>query len=621
MMNQLSYSALGGAGQFSPYVGALVDLARILSTFHTAKYQYIPALALPQKDTLNLRLNVPPSFRDPKSVIVVALPPIFPAPSALSHQPQMRPVDPAQNYCGQKPDLVLQAEGAPLVFATLLAHDLVLHVESKGMPGGMDIPVRVDPSLGGLVLGKQLPAMPEAEVTGELRGRWGFDAWQGPRFHLRSPRSGAWTVSASDQNALIIGREDLVHVQGESTLCVSEVDAQTGDQKPSKLAWKSPKPDQLEFQVPMKDAMPGTVTLSIHQFGLDKPDEIALKAYAEAAALDRLTLSAGDKVAVLKGKRLDEVASADLAGITFSPLALNRVNDFDRLELGATGATATLVPGNEYSAKVTLRDGRQLHVSATVEAPRPQVDLLSKGVQHEETDTPSPVHLGSAADLPLQGRLVFFLRSRVPAAFARTEKIELAAVDGSFQTTLSLADGSLLLEDAHTAVAVLDPLARFGPSAFGPIQLRAVTADGTAGDWVQLGTLVRLPGFKELHCPRNPARQCSLTGSNLFLVSAVGTVEDMGNEVDVAPDFSGNALAVPNGFRAGTSATLYLRLRDDPDTVQVLTLPVTALQAGTGGSSAAPEMVGAPAPATPSSAKPESGAPVEAPTTTPPSVR
>jgi hypothetical protein len=45
---------------------------------HTAHFQYIPALALPAKDTLNLRLNEPPSFRDPKSVVVVALPPVGP---------------------------------------------------------------------------------------------------------------------------------------------------------------------------------------------------------------------------------------------------------------------------------------------------------------------------------------------------------------------------------------------------------------------------------------------------------------------------------------------------------------------------------------------------------------
>ncbi len=79
LMNQLSSSPMGGGGAYSPYVGAIVDTARILASLHTAHFQYIPALALPTKDTLNLRLNVPPSFRDPKSVVVVALPPVGPA--------------------------------------------------------------------------------------------------------------------------------------------------------------------------------------------------------------------------------------------------------------------------------------------------------------------------------------------------------------------------------------------------------------------------------------------------------------------------------------------------------------------------------------------------------------
>ena len=70
---------------------------------------------------------------------------------------------------------------------------------------------------------------------------------------------------------------------------------------PLKLAWKSPKPGMLEVSVPMKDAAPGPVTLGIYQFGLEKPDRLALNAYAEAASLDRLTLSAGDQVAQLKG--------------------------------------------------------------------------------------------------------------------------------------------------------------------------------------------------------------------------------------------------------------------------------------------------------------------------------
>jgi hypothetical protein len=126
LMNQLSYSSMAGGGAYSPYVGAIVDTAKILSSLHTAHFQYIPALALPTEDTLNLRLNVPPSFRDPKSVVVIALPPV-----GATKPPPLHPVNPAESYCAQMPALVLPAEGAPLVYATQLAHELRLHIDTK----------------------------------------------------------------------------------------------------------------------------------------------------------------------------------------------------------------------------------------------------------------------------------------------------------------------------------------------------------------------------------------------------------------------------------------------------------------------------------------------------------
>ena len=66
-----------------------------------------------------------------------------------------------------------------------------------------------------------------------------------------------------------------------------------------------------------------------------------------------------------------------------------------------------------------------------------------------------------------------------------------------------------MLEDAKTAVGSVEPLARFGASAFGPVRVRAISADGVAGDWLPLGTLVRLPGFKDLRCPRSFSKPCT----------------------------------------------------------------------------------------------------------------
>ena len=80
------------------------------------------------------------------------------------------------------------------------------------------------------------------------------------------------------------------------------------------MPWKSPKPETLEVELPMKDATPGPVNLEIYQFGLEKPDKLAMNAYAEAASLERLTLSAGDKDARAERTRLDEVAKAEMNG-------------------------------------------------------------------------------------------------------------------------------------------------------------------------------------------------------------------------------------------------------------------------------------------------------------------
>jgi hypothetical protein len=570
LMNQLSYSALGGAGVYSPYIGAVVDTIRILASLHTAHFQYIPALALPTNDTLNLRLSVPPSFRDPKSVVVVALPPVGPA-----KMPPLHPLNPGEQFCAQKAGLVLEAEGAPLVYATPLAHDLKLQIQSKSAP--IDVPLKTDASQGGLVLAHAAPPLPSGEVTGVVKGKWGFDDWEGPKFHLVSAGAGKWTVSQGDDTALVVGREDTLHVSGENSLCIEKIEALPTGAAAVGLEWKSPKPNVLEIGVPLKDAAPGPVTINIHQYGLDKPDKLTLMAYSEAASLERLRLSAGDSEAALTGNRLDEVAKVSLNGIDWTPADLKRVQDQDRLALKAGADTARLETGKRYTAKVQLRDGRELKVPVSVEPPRPQVTLLSKGTQDEQSAEPSPVRLGSPDDLPVQGRLVFFLKSKTPENFPRDQKVEVAAADNSFHTTLSISDGTLMLEDANTALGVVEPLAKFGSSAFGPLQARAVSADGVAGEWMTLGTLVRLPGFKELHCPHNPARPCVLTGTNLFLAAYIAASPEFDNPVDVPADFTGTQLTVPHPV----NGLLYLRLRDDPETVQTLSLSVLPLTPAT----------------------------------------
>ncbi|MFZ3218063.1 MAG: hypothetical protein WA192_18535 [Candidatus Acidiferrales bacterium] len=566
LIGDVTTTPMVGGGYYSAYVGAVVDMARILNNLHTAEYQYIPALALPKNDELNLKLNNPPSFHNPKSVIVVGLPAV-----EAAQLPPLRPVDPKQVLCLEKSPLVLPTEGAPLAFSTNIAHDFVLHVEDKA-GNHVDLPAKADAGRGGflidthaLVAGKLGP-----DATGTLRGHWGFETFDGPQFLLRSAHAEKWAVPSADQEALIVGRDDVLHLTSECAECVDKVTAKDHDGKDLKATWKLTKPGELEVTVPLKDRTAGAVTLAIKQFGLSAPDALPLHSYSEAAHLDRFTINAGDKQGELDGTRLDEVASFELNGIHFVPAKLSRVQQKDELGLAiaSPAPAANLAPEEKFVAHVGLKDGRMLDLQTTVEAPRPKVVLVSKSVQPGAT--PSAIRLGNQEELPLNGRILFFVKSEVPEKFPRTEKIEVATTDNAFDVVLSVADGSLVLQDAQSVLAVLDPLKSFGPSAFGPLQFRAVDADNAKGDWVPLANVVRLPALKEIRCPDGPDEQCKLSGTNLFLIDSVASDAQFTHTVSVPVGYVDSTLSVPRP----NGTLLYIKLRDDPATVSTVVLPV-----------------------------------------------
>ena len=569
LLAQISATRQAGGGYYSAYVGAVVDLVRILGTTHTAQYQYIPALALSKQNELNLRLNNPPSFRNPKSVIVIGLPPVRTSPP-----PPLRAVDPAQVLCAGKPSLVLSAEGAPLVFATELAHDLVLHVETKSGPA-IDLPAKPDPLLGGFTVDTHplQSADLDGEITGTLRGHWGFHAFEGPHYKLRTSRPAQWMVASKDASALIVGRDDTLHLQSQDACCVSEVTFKDEQGKILSTEWKSPKSDELEVKVPLQKASAGWVTMQIKKFGLHEIDEIPLHTYAEAARLDSFGIHAGDTDGILKGTRLDQVASLELNSLEFKPDTLARANQQDELKLTTTDPTAKtkLHSGDSVIARVTLKDGRILDLKSEVDAPRPAVSILTKSIQLDPS-TPPAVRLGSPEELPQDGRLNFFLKAQVPETFPASEKIEVATADESFRVLLSFKDGNLTMQDTKTVLAELDPMKLLGPSAFGPLKMRPVSPDGISGDWQPLVNLVRIPLLRAVQCV--PDKQCTLSGDKLFLLDSVSTDADFANPVTVPAGFVEDALAIP----PPKGKTLYIKLRDDPATIDTVALPVSQPQ-------------------------------------------
>ena len=95
---------------------------------------------------LTLRLNTPPSFQNPKSVLVAALPAVEQA-----VPPPLHAVSPKDIYCARRNSLVLPVEGAPLVFSTEYAHDTFLRVTGKNGQV-IDLPATADAAQGGFII-------------------------------------------------------------------------------------------------------------------------------------------------------------------------------------------------------------------------------------------------------------------------------------------------------------------------------------------------------------------------------------------------------------------------------------------------------------------------------------
>jgi len=561
-----------GYGVYSPYIASVLDMVRIFDSFSTAQYQYIPALSSQQGDKLQLTLNAPPSFHSPKSVIVVALPAI----EKKSQLPPLRPVDPTEIYCASRDTLVLPVEGAPLAFSTGFAHDMALTLTGKD--GKMiRLPARADAVQGGYIVntaGLQSAGFGDS-VRAQLQGYWGFEPYQGPSFALKNANAGAdaWVLADGDEDQLVVGRQDTVRLRAGSTSCVDGIMLRDPAGKELKAEWKAVKPGLVEVKLPLQSAQPGAMTLLVRQSGISEPHPIPIQVFSNAGRLDSFTLHAGDAQGVLKGSRLDEVASLVIGAVNFVPGELSTQGKDDELPMVAqdAAAAAALKPDRGIAARVTLKDGRVSRVTATVDAPRPRVTLIGKSVQPSRSSGDSNIQLANQELLPQDARLTFSVRAVSPATFAPDQAIEVATADEAFSAKLSIANGGIKLVDTKVAVVTLDP-AKSLASAFGQLKFRPI-ANAVSGDWQPLVGLVRLPVLKDLKCPENPERACKLSGSELFLVDSVSGNAKFDQAVQVSDGFPGYSLPVPHP----TGGRLYVKLRDDPSVINPVKLDAQLL--------------------------------------------
>jgi len=574
---------LASVSVYSAYVGAVVDLVHLASLLRTAQYQYIPGLSFPQGSTLNLKLNAPPSFINPKTVIVIGLPEIQSA-----KLPPLHPPTPDQVACLLQPKMTLRLEGAPLVFSTSFAHDLVLHLNRTGAV--TDIPLTPDAFEGGLIVAKEeqrkpLPegklqnastksAHPDAKIgtntdltiTGTVRGYWGFDSFEGPTLTIQQIDGKGWKIVGNNQ--ILAGQDNHLTLKGDASACVQHIALTNHKDKDVDVTFKAAAgkdgEDTLDLDASLKKMQPGGYALAIQQYGDPNRDNVPLTAYANDIHLDGIKIHAGDNAAMLTGQGLQNVVSVQIANQTFTPTSAGNNDKTVHLQ-----AKAGVSPGDGSEATAKLKDGRTMTVNISAEAARPGLKLLSFKATPASQNGALPVALGVKDDIPLNGRLTFVVETK--EVFPHTQTIEVATADGSVHTSLSIAANNLVLQDEHTAIATLDPLKAFGQSAFGKLQMRPVAGDGTPGDWTPLGTLVRTPRITAIHCTTAGAPTCTADGSNFFLVQSFGATKDFAKAVDVPNGFAENTFSVP---MPADGTTLYLKLRDDPTVVATIALPM-----------------------------------------------
>jgi hypothetical protein len=546
---QLSATPQGGFGYYSAYIGVVRDLAQMLGAFQSAQLRFIPALGVPREGRIELLLNTVPSFRRPQSVLVAALPnvapPTLPALTSAAGPP----------LCLAAPKLLLPVSGAPLVFSTAYPRAMTLRVPTAS-GGTLDLPVTPDPAQGGFVVrNANIPVDAlGAEAEGRIQGFWGFQPFDGPRFRFTNAATGSWRA---DGATLVVGRETPLVLSGGAASCVAEIWLER-DATRRAIDWAADPDGTLSLKVPLADIAPGKISVLIRSHGVEQPQRLELRAYAEVSRLAGFTLHAGDRSAVLTGTRLDQVTSVAVGGVTFRPETLGRDGAADRLVMRAVGDPAALTPGT-HAARALLSDGRSVKLAATVAPPRPRISLVSQSLARLGPAPAVPLAIEAHGVLPQDHRLTFSFRAEGPTRFAPGDRVEIEAT-----AIRNVARLPVQLQDASIAIASLDPVAALGEAAHGPLRFRLIQGEA-ASDWQPLATLVRVPRLTGVSCTE---AACVIGGTGLFLVRNIAGRSD----VPIPDGFTGTSVSVPRP----DSSTLALHLRDSPGAIATVTLPAGA---------------------------------------------
>ena len=433
----LSSTPAGGLGYYSPYISTIHELIGIFSAMHTAKYQYIPALGVLEGERLRLVLNTPPSFANPKSVLMAALPPVKAANPPVPQRPAEAP---PLCYGAKAPVLTLSAN--PLFYATGYARDLMLRVRLPDA-SKVDVPLSPEAGRGGFVVG----AMPAAQglsgaLTGAVRGQWGFGSFVGPEVNLVAAGGWHWQAadSAHDKGTLVFA--------GGPSACVAGVTIHAGHGKVQAAAWRADGPDKIVVTPPPADDRPEALEVEIAGPESVVPAKVVVAAPVKlppppaAVTAHDFALTVGDSGPAIGLDSADEIPAGARLSMTIKAVGDVPFSDHDTLEIGATNASMT--------AHLTLGGGLTLvdsHVLVATLTPAQALGASAYGTLRARLvrgGVPGDwMNVGKLVRLPHVHGLDCPNETAAPCVLSGEALYLLASVSAerSFETAASIAEG------------------------------------------------------------------------------------------------------------------------------------------------------------------------------------
>ena len=162
-------------------------------------------------------------------------------------------------------------------------------------------------------------------------------------------------------------------------------------------------------------------------------------------------------------------------------------------------------------------------------------------------------------------RVTFAFRLDPAASLTGKEVVEIGTTTGDAVAKITAGQG-YDLQDATTGIVAVVPREALGPAVHGALRFRMLR-DGEPSRWTPLGTAVRLPDLQAATC----TTVCTLKGNRLFLIRSIAGNDRFDAAQNVPDGYTAASVDLPAPDPA--TRTLFLRLRDAPDAIGVVTLP------------------------------------------------